>query len=120
MSRDLKDTAIYVAYEEFEPRDTAVAEKDLLRAVLLTAMNDLQRNGDQSKKAREYFLSPENSHLFSFRSVCNLLDIDRTQVLRIVGLWDESAQSSDPAPPLDKSLTPHQAQAGMPNLNQKK
>ncbi|NLF25585.1 MAG: hypothetical protein GX589_08030 [Deltaproteobacteria bacterium] len=88
MTRDLKDTAIYVAYEDFEPTDLAVAEKDLLRAVLLTAMRDIQRNGEHSKKAREYFLSPEDKHLFSFRSVCDLLDIDRSQVLRIVGLMD--------------------------------
>ena len=93
MARDEKDTAIYVAYEDWDLIDTAAAEKDLLRAVLLGAMQDLRKNGDFAKKAREYFLSPENDYIFSFRSICHLLDIDRSKVLRVVGLLNSASES---------------------------
>jgi hypothetical protein len=120
VTRDLKDTAIYVAYEDLEPTDAAVAEKDLLRAVLLTAMRDIQRNGDHSKKAREYFLSLEDKHLFSFRSVCDLLDIDRSRVLQIVGLVDESGQRRPFEAGLNRSAAEPDPGIGACSLTEKK
>ena len=86
MAKDLKDTAIYVAYEESEPLDSALAERNLLRAILLNALHDLRKNGDQAKKAIEYFLNPEDDYIFSFKSVCNHLDLDGHRVLQVIGL----------------------------------
>jgi len=88
MAADKKNTAIYVAYEDRKPKDSALPEKNLLRAVLLTAMNDLKRNGETAQKAMEYFLSPEEDYIFSFRSVCNYLDIDAKRILRVTGLLE--------------------------------
>lgn len=86
MGRDRKNTAIFVAYEESPEPDSAVPEKNLLRAILLNAMNDLHKDGVFAKKAMEYFLSPEEDYLFSFRSICSYLDIDARRVLKITGL----------------------------------
>lgn len=81
-----KNTAIYIAYDDHEPRDPAVAERNLLRAILLNAMADLKKQGEPSRRALEYFLNPDDSYIFSFMSVCNHLDIDPHQVLIVTGL----------------------------------
>ena len=86
MSRDRKNTAIYIAYDEFEPIDIAAPEKNLLKAILLTAMADLKKKGVVGRKAMEYFLSPEDDYLFSFRSVCAFLDVDPNKILCVMGL----------------------------------
>lgn len=86
MARDEKNTAIYVAFDEVEPHDTALPEKNLLRAILLTAMADLKKPGEPSRRALEYFLSPDDEYIFSFHSVCNLLDLDADRILIVSGL----------------------------------
>jgi hypothetical protein len=86
MARDKKNTAIYIAYDEFEPTDISLPEKNLLKAILLTAMADLKKKGLTSRKAMEYFLNPEEDYLFSFRSVCGFLEIDAEKILKVIGL----------------------------------
>ncbi len=86
MPRDKKNTAIYIAYDDYEPIDLSMPEKNLLKAILLTAMSDLKKEGLVSRKAMEYFLSPDEEYLFSFRSVCSFLDIEAETILNIVGL----------------------------------
>lgn len=86
MPREKKNTAIYIAYDDFEPLDISLPEKNLLKAILLTAMSDLKKEGSTSRKAMEYFLNPEEEYLFSFRSVCTYLDIDPDKILCVVGL----------------------------------
>ena len=93
MPRDKKNTAIYIAYDDVEPIDLSMPEKNLLKAILLTAMSDLKKEGLVSRKAMEYFLNPEEEYLFSFRSVCGLLDIDAEKILNIVGLKRPSRTS---------------------------
>ncbi len=86
MRENDKNTAIYVAYEEAVPFDPAVPEKNLLRAVLLSAMLDLKKPGDAGRRATEYFLSPDEDYLFSFASVCNFLNVDTDKILTVTGL----------------------------------
>lgn len=105
MLKDRKDTAIHIAYDEYEPFDASVPEKNLLRAVLLTAMSDLGKPGEAGRKAQEYFLSPEEDYVFSFQSVCNYLSIDPSTILVITGLrkiageqvQEESKQDNTPS-----------------------
>jgi hypothetical protein len=86
MVKERGDTAIYVAYDDCEPEDSARPEKNLLLAVLCNAMSDLNRTGPAGRKAREYFLNADEEYVFSFRSVCSYLNIDPRQVLIVTGL----------------------------------
>ena len=101
MTRDPRETAIYVAYEDCEPQDGSLPEKNLLRAILINAMHDLRKNGRQAQRAIDYFLSPEDDYLFSFRSVCSHLNLDEHKVLQVVGLspgCETQAATDDEAP----------------------
>lgn len=89
MKEKSKNTSIYIAYDDDEPVDLANPEKNLLRAILTAAMTDLRRSGDSQKHAMEYMLDTDEEYLFSFRSICTLLDIDHIRVLRAAGLVDE-------------------------------
>ncbi|MBX7137540.1 MAG: hypothetical protein K1X83_06100 [Oligoflexia bacterium] len=88
MTQNKKNTEIYVAYDDHEPFDPSRPERNLLRAVLSSAMSDMQKGGTSAEKAQEYFLSPEDDYLFSFRSVCNFLELDPKTILIVVGLED--------------------------------
>ena len=90
MRENEKNTAIYVAYEEAVPFDPAAPEKNLLRAVLLSAMLDLKKQGDPRRKALEYFLSPDEDYVFSFASVCSFLNVDQDKILSVTGLKSTS------------------------------
>ena len=89
MQKGQKNTAIYIAYEDCEPVDSALPERNLLRALLFGAMSDLKKNGDVNRKATEFFLSPDEEYIFSFRSICNHLDLDPKLVLVLVGLGEK-------------------------------
>ena len=110
MARDDNNTAIYIAFEDHDPNDPALPEKNLLRAILLTAMSDLKKEGDSCRKATEYFLSTEEDYIFSFRSVCNFLDIDAEQVLVVTGLKQgragERPQPKKPEAPVPEKVGP--------------
>lgn len=95
MPRDQKNTAIYIAYEDCEPLDLALPEKNLLKAILLTAMADMRKSGLVSRRAMEYFLSPDDDYLFSFRSVCGFLEIDPSKILRVLGLKNGPGLSTE-------------------------
>lgn len=94
MRKDDKNTAIYVAYEENSPFDPTTPEKNLLRAILVSAMSDAGKNGDAQKRALEYFLDQDEEYIFSFRSVCNHLELDPLTILRVVGLTATSNGAS--------------------------
>ena len=96
MAKEDKNTAIFIAYEEEGEPDSAVREKNLLRAVLLNAMNDLRKQGMFAHRATEYFLSPDEDYIFSFRSVCNHLNIDFKRVLLVMGLQKRVEREQPP------------------------
>lgn len=99
-SRDGKNTAIYVAYDESDQLELATPERNLLRAVLLNAVSDMSKPGDFSRRARDYFLSREDDYLFSFQSVCSYLNINPQHILTIVGLVGDGKVSSIQEPQL--------------------
>jgi len=106
MRENEKNTAIYIAYEDVVPFDPAAPEKNLLRAVLLSAMLDLKKPGDAGRRASEYFLSPEEDYIFSFTAICNFLNVDPEKILTVTGL-----KGNAPAPLVE---TPAVVEEGEP------
>lgn len=86
MEKKSKNTTIYVAYEDYEPFDPSLPEKNLLRAILSTAMSDIKKSGEAGRKAMQYFLDQDEEYIFSFRSVCNHLDLDPKTIMWVVGV----------------------------------
>ncbi|MCC6221672.1 MAG: hypothetical protein IT291_10575 [Deltaproteobacteria bacterium] len=80
------ETAIYSAFEDVEPMDTADSERNLMRAVLRTAMEDLKKGGELHRDACRFFLSTDEDYLFSFVSICNHLEISPASILRAIGV----------------------------------
>ncbi|NDC37864.1 MAG: hypothetical protein EBZ48_07400 [Proteobacteria bacterium] len=86
MSKQQNETTVFIAFDDYVSFDPAKPEKELLRAILVNAISDLKKPGELSRRAREYFLSTEEDYLFSFRSVCNFLNVDPRRILRVTGL----------------------------------
>lgn len=84
-----EETAIFIAHEDHVHRDIAESEKNLMRAILRTAMDDLRKRGEVHRDARRYFLGTEDFYLYSFRSVCHHLQLCPKTVLTIVGLRED-------------------------------
>jgi hypothetical protein len=97
MARDSKNTAIYSAYDESDAGDLPIPEKSLLRAVLLNAIADVNRNDEHSRKARDYFLSREDDYIFSFQAICSYLNIEPRNILVLVGLEKNPKDTSQPS-----------------------
>lgn len=87
-TRDKRNTAIYTAFDDVDPTDIALPEKGLLRAILLNAIADMNREDEYSRRAREYFLSKEDDYIFSFQAVCSYLNVNPRHILILVGLED--------------------------------
>lgn len=81
-----KDTAIYTAYEGFKGIDSAEAEKNLMRALIKTAMDDMRKNGEAAREAICYFQSEDDYYLYSFLSVCRHLGLCPRTIQTMVGL----------------------------------
>lgn len=92
MQKDTKNTAIFIAFDDYAPFDPSAPEKNLLKAVLMSALGDLRKQGEPCRRAVEYFLSPEEDYIFSFRSVCSFLNLDPQTVFAITGI-EEAAKS---------------------------
>ena len=86
MSKQANETTVFIAFDDHVAYDPARPEKELLRAILLNALSDLKKPGELSRRAREYFLSPDEDYLFSFQSVCNFLNVDPKRILKVTGL----------------------------------
>jgi len=86
MMREGKNTAIYVGFDDFEQVELATPEKNLLRAILLNAIADVNRPGEFSRRAKDYLLSKEEDYIFSFQSVCSFLNINPHHILVLAGL----------------------------------
>ena len=80
------ETIIISVFDDVDPTDSALPEKSLLLAVLMSAFHDLQKDGSLSAEALEYLLSRDEQYLFSFRSVCHCLEIDPEKLLKLSGL----------------------------------
>ena len=51
-------------------------EAELAKAVLLLAIQDLQRRGEKKRRAEAFFLAHETEYLFSFYGICSQLRLD--------------------------------------------
>jgi hypothetical protein len=81
VSENKKETVIYTLDQDLEPFDTARPEKDLLRAILLSALADVERGGIEARRALDYFNNPADNYIFSFKSICNHLDMPQSAVM---------------------------------------
>ena len=79
---------------EDEAYDFANPERALLAAILVNACYDLRKRGLKQRRAREFFLNPDNDYVFSFRSICSYLSMDPSFVLEKVGLLQEANSKS--------------------------
>ncbi|MCB0330354.1 MAG: hypothetical protein KDD70_11840 [Bdellovibrionales bacterium] len=94
MRKDEKNTAIYVANEEYVPWDPVEPERNLLRAILMSALNDIQKGGVLEDDAMSFFLSEEEDYVFSFKAICDFLELDPQQVLILTGLFERDGSPS--------------------------
>jgi hypothetical protein len=85
-NRDKRNTAIYTAFDDHDGGDVPIPEKGLLRAILLNAIADMNRNDEHSRRAKDYFLSKEDDYIFSFQAVCSYLHINPRHIMILVGL----------------------------------
>jgi hypothetical protein len=81
-----RNTAIYTAFDDCDANEIPIPEKGLLRAILLNAIADMNREDEYARKARSYFLSKEDDYIFSFQAVCSYLSINPHHILVLVGL----------------------------------
>ncbi len=98
MAQKDRETEIYVAYEDYVPFNPADPEKNLLSAILIGALEDLKRPGDPGRGARHFFLSDDDSYIFSFQSICNHLNIDPKVVLKVAGFQVRGNHATPPPP----------------------
>lgn len=82
------DVAIFTAFDDHVAMDIAEAEKNLMRAILKSAMEDVRKTGDPGKEARRYLMSNDDGYLYSFTSVCKHLDLCPKTIRTVVGLVD--------------------------------
>lgn len=87
------ETAIFVAHDDFSKRDAAESEKNLMRAVLQTAMEDIKKKGEVYRDARRYFSSRDDFYLYSFLSICYHLELCPRTIRTLVGLNEELARA---------------------------
>lgn len=79
---------IFTAYEEFEGLDTAEPEKNLMRAILQTAMDDIRKRGEPYREARRYLMSNDRFYVYSFLNVCQHLDLCPRKIRKLLGLHE--------------------------------
>lgn len=88
------DTAIHTAYDDHKPLDPAEPEKNLMRAVLRCAMDDISRSGEPYRDARNFFLLEDEFYIYSFKSICYHLDLCEKTIRQIVGLAETAHKQS--------------------------
>ncbi|MDZ4784874.1 MAG: hypothetical protein SGJ02_02245 [bacterium] len=93
MARSDRHVAIFTAFEDMIPWDAANPERNLLRAMLITAMHDIRKKGKVQKLAFEYFQNLDETYPFSFLSICNYLGVDSNSVLESIGLLSRDIKS---------------------------
>ena len=88
------DTAIYTAFDDYQPRDTAQSERNLIRAVLLLAMDDIKKTGEVQRDARRFFASNNIVYPYSFLNICFSLNLCPRTIRTIIGLDREPISES--------------------------
>lgn len=73
---------------------TDTPEKRLMTAVLFDAIAELRREGSVGAKEVRVWIREEETHLFSFQTVCDVLGINATHLARGLLNW-QSVVSAD-------------------------
>lgn len=94
--RSKPETAIFIAHEDFTKRDIAEPEKNLMRAILRSAMEDIRKRGELYRDARRFFMSGDEFYVYSFLCICQHLDLCPRTIRTIMGLTEESARQELP------------------------
>ena len=81
-----EETAIYTAFDDHVAVDIAEPEKNLMRSILRSAIEDFGKTGEVYRDARLFFLSRNREYLFSFLNICNHLNVSPESILRKIGL----------------------------------
>lgn len=80
------DSAIYTAFEEHIQYDYSEPEKNLMRAILRTAIEDFERKDNGYANAIRFFTSRDDQYVYSFRNICNHLNLCAETILRVTGI----------------------------------
>ena len=83
------ETAVETAFEDHIQRDPALAERNLMRAILQTAFEDIRKRGEPYRLARQYVLSNDECYLYSFKSICYHLNLCPHTIRIRLGLLKE-------------------------------
>ena len=94
--RSKPETAIFIAHEDFSKRDIAEPEKNLMRAILRSAMEDIRKRGELYRDARRFFMSGDEFYVYSFLCICQHLDLCPRTIRTIMGLTEESSRQEQP------------------------
>ena len=94
--RSKPETAIFIAHEDFSKRDIAEPEKNLMRAILRSAMEDIRKRGELYRDARRFFMSGDEFYVYSFLCICQHLDLCPRTIRTIMGLTEESVRHEEP------------------------
>lgn len=85
------ESAIETAFDDHVGFDISEPERNLMRAVLRSAMEDVKKNGEAHRDAMRFLNSDDDGYLYSFASICNHLNICPRTIRRVLGLRGESA-----------------------------
>lgn len=80
------DAAMHTAFDEFNPPDSAESERNLMRAILRTAMDDIQKTGAPYREAYAYLTSDDDRYLYSFLSICYHLELSPMTIRGYCGI----------------------------------
>ena len=96
MSKDKRTdaAAIHTAYDDHKPLDVSEPEKNLMRAILNSAIDDMAKSEAAKTQAKSYFLSQDEEYVYSFQSICTHLDLCDKTVLELVGLMKKAKDKS--------------------------
>ena len=86
-----KETKIVNLDTENRGFDFSEPEKELMLAILKSAVTDLEK-GDKASmlKAKRFFLNQENDYIFSFLSICELLSVTPGKIIEETGLANDT------------------------------
>ena len=91
---DITEDNTYVAYEGHELFDVAESEKNLMRAILRVAMEDISKSGAKSREAKRYFLANDNAYLYSFLNVCRHLELCPKTIRKVLGVYTTASKNT--------------------------
>ncbi len=94
-NKDKAETAIFIAHEDFEKTDEAESERNLMRAILQAAMDDIRKKGDPQKEALKYFSCGDDAYIYSFLSICNQLELCPKTIKSILGVCQIESKYQD-------------------------